>query len=51
MGFRQLIGDGELKKVLAAQIEALGLSGRISMLPPEADVCHLLMEAQIFALP
>ncbi len=46
----QLIGDGELKKVLAAQIEALGLSGRISMLPPEADVCHLLMEAQIFVL-
>ena len=45
-----LVGEGELKPRVNAQIDALGLSGRVSILPPESDVSRLLMEAQIFVL-
>jgi glycosyltransferase involved in cell wall biosynthesis len=45
-----LVGEGELKPRAVAQIDALGLSGRVSILPPESDVSRLLMEAQIFVL-
>ncbi len=45
-----LVGEGELRPRVGAQIDALGLSGRVSILPPESDVSRLLMEAQIFVL-
>jgi glycosyltransferase involved in cell wall biosynthesis len=45
-----LVGAGELKPHVDAQVSALGLGGRVSILPPESDVIHLLMEAQIFVL-
>jgi glycosyltransferase involved in cell wall biosynthesis len=45
-----LVGAGELKARVGAQVGALGLSDRVSILPPESDVNHLLMEAQIFVL-
>jgi glycosyltransferase involved in cell wall biosynthesis len=45
-----LVGAGELKPRVSAQVDALGLSGRVSILPPESDVSRLLMEAQIFVL-
>jgi glycosyltransferase involved in cell wall biosynthesis len=45
-----LVGAGELKARVGAQADALGLSGRVSILPPESDVSRLLMEAQIFVL-
>jgi glycosyltransferase involved in cell wall biosynthesis len=45
-----LVGAGELKPRVSAQVDALGLSHRVSLLPPESDVSRLLMEAQIFVL-
>jgi glycosyltransferase involved in cell wall biosynthesis len=45
-----LVGAGELKARVGAQVDALGLSGRVSILPPESDVNHLLAEAQLFVL-
>src|SRR3984885_3885607 len=45
-----LVGTGELKPHVSEQIGALGLSRRVSILPPESDVSRLLMEAQIFVL-
>jgi glycosyltransferase involved in cell wall biosynthesis len=45
-----LVGTGELKPHVDAQVGALGLCDRVSILPPESDVNHLLMEAQIFVL-
>jgi glycosyltransferase involved in cell wall biosynthesis len=45
-----LVGAGELKPRVGALVKALGLSGRVSILPPESDVGRLLMEAQIFVL-
>jgi glycosyltransferase involved in cell wall biosynthesis len=45
-----LVGTGELKPHVDAQAGALGLRGRVSILPPESDVNRLLMEAQIFVL-
>ena len=45
-----LVGAGELKPRVGALAEALGLGGRVSILPPETDVTRLLMEAQIFVL-
>jgi glycosyltransferase involved in cell wall biosynthesis len=45
-----LVGGGELRPHVSTQVEALGLSGRVSILPPESDVSRLLMEAQIFVL-
>jgi glycosyltransferase involved in cell wall biosynthesis len=45
-----LVGTGELKAHVDAQVGALGLSGRVSILPAESDVIRLLMEAQIFVL-
>ena len=41
---------GRTEAACAAQVKTLGLSGRVSILPPETDVGHLLMEAQIFVL-
>src|ERR1700677_4385592 len=45
-----LVGAGELKPCVTAQVDALGLSGRVNILPAESDVSRLLMEAQIFVL-
>ena len=45
-----LVGTGELKPRVAAQVDALGLGERVRILPPETDVGRLLMEAQIFVL-
>ncbi len=45
-----LVGAGELKARVGAQVNLLGLGSRISILPPESDVSRLLMEAQIFVL-
>jgi glycosyltransferase involved in cell wall biosynthesis len=45
-----LVGTGELKPQVDAQVGALGLCDRVSILPPESDVNHLLIEAQIFVL-
>ena len=45
-----LVGAGELKPRVSALVERLGLSGRVSIMPPESDVSRLLMEAQIFVL-
>ncbi len=45
-----LVGAGELRPGVDAQVEALGLNGRVSILPPESDVNRLLMEAQVFVL-
>ena len=45
-----LVGKGELEHRLGAQVDALGLHGRISILPPEGDMSRLLMQAQVFVL-
>lgn len=45
-----LVGTGDLKASVSAQMAALGLSDRVSILPPETSVSRLLMEAQIFVL-
>ncbi len=45
-----LVGAGELKARVGAQVNLLGLGSRVSILPPEIDVSRLLMEAQIFVL-
>jgi glycosyltransferase involved in cell wall biosynthesis len=45
-----LVGTGELKPRVGAQVDALGLDGRVSILPPETNVSRLLMEAQVFVL-
>jgi glycosyltransferase involved in cell wall biosynthesis len=45
-----LVGTGELKPRIDAQVGALGLCDRVRILTPESDVNHLLMEAQIFVL-
>jgi glycosyltransferase involved in cell wall biosynthesis len=45
-----LVGTGELKAHVDAQVGALGLTDRVAILPPESDVIRLLMGAQIFAL-
>jgi glycosyltransferase involved in cell wall biosynthesis len=42
--------EGELRPRVGGQIDTLGLSGRVSILPPWSDVSRLLMEAQIFVL-
>jgi glycosyltransferase involved in cell wall biosynthesis len=45
-----LVGEGELEPRVRAQVDALGLGGRVRILPPETNVSRLLMEAQIFVL-
>lgn len=45
-----LVGEGELEPQVMAQLEGLGLSDRVRILPPETNVAHLLMEAQIYVL-
>ena len=45
-----LVGAGELKARVDAQVDALGLHGRVNILAPETNVSRLLMEAQIFVL-
>jgi glycosyltransferase involved in cell wall biosynthesis len=45
-----LVGTGELKAHVDAQVGALGLCDRVTILPPESDVNHLLLKAQIFVL-
>ena len=46
----QLVGAGELEPKILAQILALRLGNRVRILPPETNVGHLLMEAQIYVL-
>ena len=45
-----LVGEGKLEPQVASQIPALGLGGRVRILPLETNVAHLLMTAQIFVL-
>jgi glycosyltransferase involved in cell wall biosynthesis len=45
-----LVGEGELESQVRTQIAALGLSGRVRILPAETNVAQLLMDAQIFVL-
>ncbi len=45
-----LVGTGELEPLVIAQLNSLGLGSRVRILPPDTDVGHLLMEAQIFVL-
>jgi glycosyltransferase involved in cell wall biosynthesis len=45
-----LVGTGELEPKIRAQVVALGLGDRVRLLPPETNVGHLLMEAQIYVL-
>ena len=45
-----LVGTGELKAQIHAQVVSLGLGDRVRMLPAETNVGHLLMEAQIYVL-
>jgi glycosyltransferase involved in cell wall biosynthesis len=45
-----LVGDGELKKSLTAQVETLGLERRVAFFPSDVNVNLLLLEAQIFVL-
>jgi glycosyltransferase involved in cell wall biosynthesis len=45
-----LVGAGNRVAAVAAQVAALGLGGRVRILPPETNVVRLLMEAQIFVL-
>jgi len=45
-----LVGEGKLQRRVAAQIDALGLDGRVRILPAGTDAGVLLMEAQIFVL-
>ena len=45
-----LVGAGELEPRVTAQVAALGLGDRVSILPAETNVDRLLMEAQIFVL-
>jgi glycosyltransferase involved in cell wall biosynthesis len=45
-----LVGAGNQEKRVVTQLEELGLGHRVRILPPETDVTHLLMRAQIFVL-
>jgi glycosyltransferase involved in cell wall biosynthesis len=45
-----LVGSGELEPGIRAQILTMGLGNRVRILPPETNVGHLLMEAQIYVL-
>jgi glycosyltransferase involved in cell wall biosynthesis len=45
-----LVGEGELEPRVRAQVDRLGLGGRVRILPTETNVNRLLMEAQIFVL-
>jgi len=45
-----LVGMGDRKPAVAAQVAGLGLGGRVRILPPDTDVVRLLMEAQVFVL-
>ncbi len=45
-----LVGTGDMETRIAAQVDALGLGGRVQILPAETNVGRLLMEAQIFVL-
>jgi glycosyltransferase involved in cell wall biosynthesis len=45
-----LVGEGELEARIVGQVNALGLGNRVRILPPETNVTHLLMEAQIYVL-
>jgi glycosyltransferase involved in cell wall biosynthesis len=45
-----LVGEGQFESQVRTQLAALGLSGRVRILPAETNVAQLLMEAQIFVL-
>ena len=45
-----LVGEGELEPRVRAQVDGLGLGGRVRILPTGTNVSRLLMEAQIFVL-
>lgn len=46
-----LVGDGELRKELQAQVDELGLVGRIHFLGSRLDVPRLLQASDLFVLP
>ena len=45
-----LVGGGDLRSSVMAQVQAYGLYSRVRILAPETDVGRLLMEAQLFVL-
>lgn len=45
-----LVGAGEERQAVVAQISSLGLGSRVDILPQESNVARLLMEAQAFVL-
>jgi glycosyltransferase involved in cell wall biosynthesis len=47
----RIVGDGELREPLAAQIAALNLAQRVALPGPAADVGAELRRAQLFVLP
>lgn len=49
----QIIGDGELKSALRAQIDALGLTDIVQLIGPrpQAEIVNLVQSAAVFAAP
>jgi glycosyltransferase involved in cell wall biosynthesis len=45
-----LVGTGDRETRVVRQVDALGLTDRVRILPPGTDVTRLLMQAQIFVL-
>jgi glycosyltransferase involved in cell wall biosynthesis len=45
-----LVGEGELEPRVRAQVDGLGLGGRVRIMPTGTNVSRLLLEAQIFVL-
>jgi glycosyltransferase involved in cell wall biosynthesis len=45
-----LVGTGDRETSVVRQVDALGLTDRVRILPPGTDVAQLLMRAQIFVL-
>jgi glycosyltransferase involved in cell wall biosynthesis len=45
-----LVGEGELETRVRAQVDGLGLGGRVRILPTGTNVIRVLLEAQIFVL-
>jgi glycosyltransferase involved in cell wall biosynthesis len=46
-----LVGDGDLKDEIGAQVQEIGLSGRIHFLGSRRDVADLLLASDSFVLP
>ncbi|MBI4347873.1 MAG: glycosyltransferase family 4 protein [Elusimicrobia bacterium] len=50
-GFAVLIGKGEVEKLLREVASASGLKGRVSFMPPTAEIGKLYRAADVFVLP